>query len=164
MNRQFIFRHYWKLALIGLAVSVAFVLRFAPTDRFTLIGFVATAALGFCYFIQQQKLAETTLFKQLFTEFNHRYDKMNNRLTQIAESKELLDATERREIVDYFNLCAEEYLFFREGYIHPEAWSSWCAGMLFYFEHEPIKKVWSEEEQTSSYYGLSVSEIRKGAA
>ena len=63
-------------------------------------------------------------------DFNRRYDALNDRLLQIARSDGGFDETDRQTIVDYCNLCAEEYLFFSEGYIHREAWRSWCCGML----------------------------------
>jgi len=27
-------------------------------------------------------------------------------------------------LFDYFNLCGEEFLFYRKGYIYPEVWQS----------------------------------------
>lgn len=164
MNRQVIFRHYASIAFICAAVGITAVLVFATSDRMPLIGSVIAAILAFCYFVQQQKLAEISLFKDLFTEFNRRYDVLNDRLAQIEASGAQMDPAGRQIIVDYFNLCAEEYLFFAEGYIHRAAWRSWCAGMLWYFDREPFRSVWNEESETNSYYGLSVDTIRRGAA
>ena len=164
MNRQVIFRHYASIALFCTAVGIGAVLVFATVDRMLLIGSIIAAVLGFCYFVQQQKLAETALFKDLFTDFNRRYDALNDRLAQIATSGAELDPSGRQVIVDYFNLCAEEYLFFSEGYIHRVAWQSWCAGMLWYLDREPFRSVWNDENATNSYYGLSVDAIRRGAA
>lgn len=164
MIRQMIFRHYASIALLCSAVGISAVLLFATVDRMPLIGSIIAAALGFCYFVQQQKLAETSLFKDLFTEFNRRYDALNDRLAQIEASGSNLDSADRQTMVDYFNLCAEEYLFFSEGYIHRAAWRSWCAGMLWYFDREPFRSVWSDENAKNSYYGLSVDAIRRGAA
>jgi hypothetical protein len=165
MSRHVIFRHYWWIAVFGAALGMAAVLRFATTsDRMPLIGSVIVASLGFCYFVQQQKLSETALFKDLFTEFNRRYDLLNDQLAEIAGSGAQLKPSDRQAIVDYFNLCAEEYLFFTEGYIHRAAWRSWCAGMLWYFDREPFRAVWEEEREGSSYYGFTVEVIRRGAA
>jgi hypothetical protein len=164
VNRQVIFRHYASIALIGAAVGISAVLVFATSDRMPIIGSVIAAILAFCYFVQQQKLAEISLFKDLFTEFNRRYDALNDRLAKIEDSGAQMDPSDRQTIVDYFNLCAEEYLFFAEGYIHRAAWRSWCAGMLWYFDREPFRSVWNEESGTNSYYGLSVDTIRRGAA
>src|SRR5436190_2837771 len=40
--------------------------------------------------------------------------------------------TQKLEFIDYFNLCAEEFLFQRLGYIYDEVWTSWRNGMLQY--------------------------------
>ena len=164
MSRQFIFRHYWWIALLGAGVSISAVLAWATCDRMPLVGSVIAAALAFCYFAQQQKLAEMSLFKELFTDFNRRYDALNDRLMQIVTSRETLGQEDRQAVVDYCNLCAEEYLFFSEGYIHQQAWRSWCRGMLWYFDREPFQAVWEQEIATKSYYGLSLDVIRRGAA
>jgi len=129
-----------------------------------LVESIIAAALAFCYFAQQQKLAEVPLFKELFTEFSHRFDNMNGPLREIANSSKPPDHSAQETIINYFNLCSEEYLFFKEGYIHREVWWTWCAGMLLYFEREPFRSAWEEEERTGSYYGLCLDVIRRGAA
>lgn len=118
--------------------------------------------LGFSYFVQQQRLAETQLFADLFTRFNERYDQLNGRLAGIAVDGQL-SIGDRQLIVDYFNLCAEEYLFFSQGYILPRVWRSWCRGMLQYVEVEPFRSVWAEESSLDTYYGLTEEVIREGA-
>lgn len=90
---------------------------------------------AFITLFYSKKLSETAFFKELFTEFNQRYDVLNDRLAVIATSyaeKNItqLDANDRQAIIDYFNRCAEEYLYFKEGYIHHEALQSWYAGKI----------------------------------
>ncbi len=164
VSRQVIFRYFAWIALLCAIAGVSAVMLFATAEKMLLIGSILAAAIGFCYFVQQQKLAETVLFKDLFTDFNQRYDALNDQLVKIAASAAQLTPAERQIIVDYFNLCAEEYLFYSEGYIHPTAWRSWCAGMLWYFDREPFRSVWRDESATKSYYGLSVDAIRHAAA
>lgn len=164
MSRQFIFENYWWIAPIGAFLGIGLVVIFVPGEKTSFVGSIIAAAVGFCYFAQHQKLAEISLFKELFTEFNHRYDNLDERLHQIATSGELPDESASQVIIDYFNLCGEEYLFYAEGYIHRAAWRSWCAGMLWYFEREPFRSNWDEEKATNSYYGLSLDLIRRGAA
>jgi hypothetical protein len=163
VKRRFIFRHYWWIAPIGAGAGISVVLAFATNDRIPLVGSVIAATLAFCYFVQQQKLAETGLFKELFTEFNKRYDDLNDGLVRIAGSNGSLNIVDRQVIVDYCNLCGEEYLFYSEGYIHQHAWRSWCRGMLWYLEREPFRAVWEEEVSTDSFYGLTLEIIRQGA-
>jgi len=150
--------------MVIAAIGVLLLVIIGGTDKAAL-GIPALAlVLGVGYFIQQQKLAEATLFKQLFTEFNQRYDRMNDMLVTIAESPDPLDNKMRQKIVDYFNLCAEEYLFFREGYIYPHVWRTWCKGMLWYLNHPTFEKVWAEEQKSEAYYELSTEKMKKGAA
>lgn len=164
INRQTLLRHYWWLTILIGGAALAFALCFGDTNRIVLAGSVIAGSLSFCYFAQQQKLAETVLFKDLFTCFNRRYDRLNDRLADIGLDSASISDAQRRLIVDYFNLCSEEYLFYKEGYILDEVWSSWCRGMLWYFEKESFQSVWEGEIKTGSYYGFSLPIIREGAA
>ncbi len=163
ISRHFIFRHYWWIGIILGASAVATAFLFGGADRLGLIGAAIAGTLGFFYFVQQQKLSETTLFLSLFTAFNARYDKLNGPLSEIIEQDKPASTEQRNLIVDYFNLCAEEYLFYREGYIHHHVWRSWCRGMLWYLRRHPFKNVWHEEVKSDSFYGLSLDVIEKGA-
>jgi hypothetical protein len=81
---------------------------------------------GFGYFLYRQHLDEAKLFKELFVEFNTRYDALNDNLNVIlfGPSEGLLSPDEREYLFDYFNLCAEEYFFYRAGYIDCRVWES----------------------------------------
>jgi hypothetical protein len=162
--RHFLFRTYGWIALFGGGAGIAFVLCLSRGDPIPLVGSVVAATLGFCYFVQQQRLAETALFKELFTEFNARYDKLNDCLMEIEELGSAPEIKHRQAVIDYFNLCAEEYLFFKQGYIVPEVWRSWCRGMIYYMDREPFRSLWEKEKTSESFYGLSMAAIRKGAA
>jgi hypothetical protein len=161
--KRLIFRFYWAVGVIAFALAIYLTTTLAFNDRLPIIGAVTAGILGFCYFVQQQRLAETHLFKELFTEFNTRYNALNDRLAAI-EGATVLSADQKCLIVDYFNLCAEEYLFYREGFILPEVWQSWCRGMSQYLDQEVFNKIWTEEVATESYYGLTEARIRQGAA
>jgi len=164
MTRHFIYKNYWWLGLLLGGVASAFAYFQGGDDRVGMVGAAIAGTLGFYYFVQQQKLAETQLFHDLFTAFNERYDKLNDKLAKIAQQSEALSDCHRSLIVDYFNLCAEEYLFYKEGYIHRDVWRSWCRGMLWYLSRYPFQDVWHEEARTESYYGLTLAVIEQGAA
>lgn len=66
-------------------------------------------------------------------------------------------------MVDYFDLCADGYLFFKEGYIHREVWRSWCRGMLWYLRLNHFHDIWTDEMEADSHYGLTLEKIKKGA-
>ena len=164
--RRWIFKHYWWIALLALMTGIALGACLGGEQRIGAIGAAVATVLGFCYFVQAQKLAETKLFHELFTAFNASYDGKNGDLARIAEQNTpmaQLSLDDRSIIVDYFNLCAEEYLFYQDGFIHPEAWRSWCRGMSWYLRRHPFKDIWNEEVKSDSFYGLTLEVIEKGA-
>ena len=67
--------------------------------------------VSFLSFYQRQGLEELRLFRELFTEFNERYSKMNDELKRIVTEKagNSLSEEEKNILYDYFNLCGEEY-------------------------------------------------------
>jgi hypothetical protein len=58
------------------------------------------------------------------------------------------------KIVDYFNLCAEEWLFWRAGYIYDPVWVAWENGMKQFAKDPRVKELWLRERATNSYYGF----------
>lgn len=160
--RHFIFRHYWWIALLFIVAGLGATWRLSAQDRVPLAMAVVATGLGFCYFAVQQKLAETRLFKELFTDFNKRYDGMNEALAEIASAGQVRTPTDHQKVIDYLNLCAEEFVFYREGYILPEVWRSWRAGMCWYLTREPFISIWDVECESGSYYGFSPGDLCGG--
>lgn len=122
---------------------------------------IVLAFSGFFYFFQKQKLNETRLMKELITDFNNRYDKLNERLNDIRRKGDedpsmVLDQNDRTTLDDYFNLCAEEHLFNDLGYIDPQVWKAWDNGMRIYARDRRIREYWEQELETDSYYGFSL--------
>ena len=95
--KRLIFRFYWALAVVAFGLAIYLTTEVDMKDRLPLLGAGTAGILGFCYFVQQQRLAETLLFKELFTEFNSRYNAMNDRLTAVllGTATCLGDSTER---------------------------------------------------------------------
>ncbi len=162
MLKHFIFKWHGIISIATVAVVSLFAFCSKQQSPLELIGPTLAGALGFSYFSQQQKLAEIQLFKTLFTEFNSRYNDLNEKLQSLRLSNEPIDA-ETEKVIDYFNLCAEEYLFYRQGYILNDAWRSWCNGMLWYLEDDRFRTLWDREVKQGSYYGLSIDLIKQGA-
>jgi hypothetical protein len=121
---------------------------------------ILAAAGGLTTFLYTQHLQETRLFTELFQQFNARYAGLNERLSAIAESRgEGMSREDRQVLMDYFNLCAEEYLYFNAGYIDDSVWKSWMQGMRAYAAVSAIRALWEEELRSGSYYGFSLSEF-----
>lgn len=124
---------------------------------------VTVGIAGFTHFLYMQHHQNTQLFVNLFKEFNERYDRLNEQLNAIVENNsEELTVQDRKVLFDYFNLCAEEYLFYKSGYIDKDVWRSWLAGMEYFARKAAVRKLWKSETSESetkenSYYGFSLN-------
>jgi hypothetical protein len=157
--KRLVFKFYAPIILIGFAVlTIWFLLSSKTKEDTSLFVTVAGGLIGFFYFIQKQQLEELQLFKELFTDFNARYDKLNEPLNRIAlgDAQKPLTPEEDSTLNDYFNLCAEEFLFYKKGYIYEEVWRAWHNGMSYYVVNKRIGDKWKEEVKTESYYGLKI--------
>ena len=167
-GRRWIYKNYWKLAILWTVVCGVLIAVLVEQSRASLFITSIGTALAFSYFVLQQKLAEAKMLKELFTEFNNRYNKLNDKLN--SHSTECTGYPEvDNAIQDYFNLCAEEYFFHKEGCIPNEVWESWKNGMKHFFcNNEAVKRAWQNEMKNSSnkqsYYGFEeeVETFRKG--
>jgi hypothetical protein len=150
---------YPIIFLVGSATVIAAWLRFAAGHRPELLASAIGGVAGFTYFLYRQHLDETKLFKELFAEFNHRYDALNDPLNAIlfGPREGELSAHERARLFSYFNLCAEEYFFYKAGYIDRSVWAFWYRGMEVFFEHPLIRALWDQDCIADSYYGFRPS-------
>ena len=148
----------WLFGGVAIAAIVGFVL--VPNQSWSaqlLLSFIGSVA-AFVHFLYSQHNSNTDRFIKLFQEFNTRFDKLNDQLNCIHSSSIMPIADERdlQALYDYFNLCAEEYMFFKSGYIDQEVWNSWLAGMRFFAENSEIRRIWQREVDQGSYYGFSL--------
>ena len=60
----------------------------------------------------------------------------------------------REYLFSYFNLCAEEYFFYKAGYFDRRVWKSWYRGMKVFFKHPRIQALWEQDCKADSYYGF----------
>lgn len=118
------------------------------------------------HFKQTEKIEDHRMMKELFTEFNIRYDKINNRLDKISRASlkkwdEYDDKKKSRYegvIIDFFNICAEEYFWHSEGRINGGIWASWHKGMNdIYSRSEIIQNLWEEECKNDGYKSYYIS-------
>lgn len=129
---------------------------------------IVTGGLGVAVWFSTKKynktqisLASHQLQKELFTEFNQRYDKLNGYLEIITKYKSLKELEKeklkkqqflRDKLNDYFNLCAEEYYWYNNGRIDEDLWKSWEVGMnAWYDNHAIIREAWREEYDSFGY-------------
>ena len=151
----FVLIHYWwVLTLISLGAVVYLVLK---GQAVSVIATVLGSILSLFYFVQKQELEELRLFREIFQECNRRYNAMNEHLAKIAtRNGHELDDCEKKTLVDYFNLCGEEYLYYSRGFLFPSVWKAWRNGMNSLLESKRIRELWESEKKTDSYYGLQL--------
>lgn len=130
-----------------------------PKSAFELfIAFVGVVA-AFVYFLYSQHHQDTQMFVSLFEKFNARYDKLNEKLNAIIRrtSKTPFEPEQKGTLYDYFNLCAEEHLFYESGYIDEEVWQAWLRGMQIFVKDHDIRELWEKEIESGSYYHFTIS-------
>ena len=65
----------------------------------------------------------------------------------------------RLRFIDYFNLCAEEWLFWKAGYIYDPVWTARENGMKQYGKDRRVKELWKRERESDSYYGFEFPNV-----
>lgn len=149
-------RYYPVVFLVAFFAVLVGWIHFASGHHPELLVAVLGGVASFAYFIYRQHLDETRLFKELFSEFNDRYDGLNDDLNLILFRllEDELSPAEKEMLFSYFNLCAEEYFFYEAGYIDRRVWESWYRGMGVFFKHPRIQELWEQDCTADSYYGF----------
>lgn len=154
-----LFKYYPGLCF-GAAVFLLTFFVSADTDEYKIAPQFLFATLGaivaFAITVQKRHLDEIHLFKELFTQFNKRYDRMNGDLNRIVSNPydNPLSFEEKMQLFHYFNLCGEEYLYYSQGFIIHEVWQAWENGMRYYYNNPRIRPLWDQEMDSGSYYGF----------
>lgn len=147
-----------------------------PQVVVTLIIGVITLVISYWFNHNNLKIAHQKMEKDLFKEFNERYDELNDDLSKLGTVENLNQLKEIKSeniankslynvLIDYFNLCAEQHYWHKKERISKEIWDSWYSGMMFYYNSFPIvKEVWKDEIKDNghkSYYLNKKDELFK---
>ena len=154
-----LFRSSFVLAVLSLMALVIYA-AFTPSQvsPSVLTGWIG-ATVAFLFAGQKQHAEEIRLFDSLFDRFNCRYQELHEQINAIQRIQDELTDSELDILYKYFNLCGEEYLYYSEGFIYPQAWEAWKAGMRILYQTPHIESVWAKELESNSYYGLTSAEI-----
>jgi len=148
MIKRFLYKFVGVIAVFAF-VAVLCIYRSWEVRMTAITGIISSV-----YFVQKHRLEELHLFKDLFKEFNERYDNINEELNRIVASDGELSKEDKDTLFNYFNLCAEEYLYYKEGYVLLSVWKAWENGMKIFFSDQRVGRLWDEERATNSYYGF----------
>jgi hypothetical protein len=122
---------------------------------------IVVAFISYKYNKNSTRIEQDRFSRELFMEFNRRYDKINDSLHLISlHCKNLNDLKNNpkleSKLIDFFNLCAEEYYWYKKGRIDEFLWQAWQEGMNHWYINVPlIKEAWEEEiklKGLKSYY------------
>jgi hypothetical protein len=126
-------------------------------------GFAAVGVTWY-YSKMQLQLSNDEFQRGLFTQFNERYDKLNDELHALLVHQKEIDEqltlknvrNNSREsykcLNDYLNLCAEEYYWYKKGRVDPTVWKAWKTGIEWWFnELDPLKELWENEKKNGNY-------------
>jgi hypothetical protein len=122
------------------------------TGSLAMVGALATVYVGLLnYWLSRDKVMQ-----ELFTTFNRRYDDLNDNLLAISQGFPLTGSKNAEQvIVDYLNLCAEEYFWYMRGRIDKDIWKAWRVGMNHWMKFPAIQAIAKKEAAAKdSYYGL----------
>jgi len=148
-------RYPWVFLVLA-ALANAGIYCFAPEPKALELYLAVTGGIGgFVHFLYSQHNQDTQLFVTLFKDFNARYDLLNDKLNDMIDRNvSELSSEDKKVLFDYFNLCAEEYLFYKTGYIDQDVWRSWLAGMNYFARNASIRSFWKSDLKAGSYYGF----------
>ena len=151
----------WLFMLLFVVVNAAIFLLLRDKVSHEIFLSTTGAIAALIHFLYSQHSQNTERFIGLFRDFNARYDRLNNRLdTLLVKDGALMLTNEDKQLLyDYFNLCAEEYLYFKSGYIDAEVWLSWLKGMKIFLSNSDVRRLWQEELNSGSYYGFTLALI-----
>lgn len=135
----------------------------------TLLAAIIAAWIARKYQKGNLDLAHEKMEKELFTEFNKRYDELNDSLSLLTakmtiedlyeELYKIKDKTLYNVVIDYFNLCSEQYYWYKKNRISKEIWNAWHSGMMYYYDTFPvIKDTWEKETKGEGYKSYYLKE------
>ena len=122
-----------------------------PSILATVILGLAGLFLTLIFNYHSRRMARDRMNKELFSEFNKRYDSLNEYLEEITQCCKDLDDLNaypnlRYKLNDYFNLCAEEFYWHTKDRIDKRIWLSWEEGMNRWYNDFPvIREAWEDE-------------------
>lgn len=154
----------WVFAVLATAsICVALFGPAGDEKRWQLVFTLVGASAMFVHFLYVRHLEETKMFRELFTEFNARYDKLNERLNDLVSRNPTYppNRSDADLLFDYFNLCGEEFFFYRSGYIPSEVWDAWRYGIQGFIKVKCVRELLETELNGRSYYGLTLKEIER---
>ena len=147
-----------SIIALFLFTGICIVFKHHIIDNQLFIGVIGSIATLYFGIIKYQ--IENDKFRlELFKSFNDRYNgDMNDVFNSLENSSNILDPKINKElvIIDYFNLCAEEYYWYKNNRIPQNVWNAWKIGIQENLKKEGVQEIYNSEIKKfkGSYYGI----------
>lgn len=153
-------RIIWLSSIAGAVLVLIVYLLVSPEHRSGSVLLTVVAGIGaLTFYLHRRHIEDARLVKELLADFNDRYDKMGTDLQFALSRNGDFEKETQLKFVRYFNLCAEEWLFWRAGYIYDPVWEAWRNGMKQYSRDKRVMAIWDAEAKSESYYGFDLGKV-----
>jgi hypothetical protein len=153
-------RIIWISCIAGVVLILVVYLIVPPAHQNSSVLLTVVGGLGApAFYLHRRHAEDARLVKELLADFNERYDKLGTDLQFAVWRNGDFEKETELKFIPYFNLCAEEWLFWRAGYIYDPVWQAWQNGMRQYSKDKRVMSLWDAEAKTNSYYGFDFRHI-----
>lgn len=159
--KKFFSKYYLPIIAASLLVVAFYVLIICLEEKKAEVYISVVAAILVLYFgLLKHQISNDEMFLKVFSDFNSRYtNDFSNFLNELRTNvNRELTQKEVNLIIDYFNLCAEEYLWFKKGRLPKDVWNAWRTGILENLNIKQVHQIYLAEMETDNerkaYYGL----------
>lgn len=154
-------RNYISIIALIVLILNSLLYAFSLYEKEIFIGIIASIATLYLGIIKY-KIDSDKFSLDLFESFNKRYDdKLNDVFNRIPDEKQLQNSKQfsnedRCAIIDYINLCAEEYYWYKNNRIPENVWKAWRKGISENLKKDGVRQIYASEIKNfeGSFYGL----------
>lgn len=110
---------------------------------------------------QEASIAHDKMHMELHNKFSDEFEELLPKLLALIESEppqnnpvygEYQESINTLTIRKYFNLCAEEFYWYKKGRIDQEVWESWREGMNDFYSMSPMmQQLWEDNSKDGGY-------------
>ncbi|WP_405377499.1 hypothetical protein [Nonlabens sp. Asnod3-A02] len=122
---------------------------------------VVAICLTYRHHKHSRKITNDKMQMELHTKFSDEFEELLPNLLVLIDSElpennpiygEDQEAINTLTIRKYFNLCAEEFYWYKRGRIDQEVWNSWRNGMNDFYSMSPLmQELWEDNSKNGGY-------------
>ena len=153
-------KNIWTWCVVASAVVILLdIIVPSPYRSASVLLAIVGSFWALAFYFHWRRANDARFVKELLSEFNDRYDKLGSDLQFAIWNRGDFEKETQLKFIRYFNLCAEEWLYWKAGFIYEEVWRAWENGMKQYGRDPRVMALWKREEATDSYYGFDFPSV-----